>query len=308
MPTQLQINTALPAGTLFSERYRILSLLGRGGMAIVYHAHDITTHKEVALKLPFLSRSYPLEHFVREVEIHSRMDSPYIARVYNYCTNPTEGAPYLALEYLAGPPLSEILGATKLPSVDRRLQLLIQVALGLAHIHEQGIIHRDITPGNILVVDDREAVSAKIIDFGASIQADAQVKDGRSEIIGTPYYMSPEQSRGKILDARSDIYSFGVLGYELLTGKKAFELEREYEDFLEAHHLKLRHIAGRIPSVRDKNRRVSRFVSTLFEVCMQKKRQYRYESVAEIAEKLSQARELEIDPSAWGRLKRIILG
>jgi serine/threonine-protein kinase len=295
----------LAPDSVFREHYRIRALLGRGGMGAVYLAQDLATEKEVALKVPITRSSDQVASFAREVEIHSRLKSPYIAAVFGSCTDPSDGPLYLALEYLSGRSLAEVIGSSTLPPLATRITWLTQVAYALEHLHTQGVIHRDITPGNILITSEQQGSGIKLLDFGAALQLAQQRSSDDSGAIGTLYYMSPEQHRGSQLDVRSDIYSCGVLAYELLTGEKAFELERQYEEFLEAHHLKLRHLAGRIPSVREKNQKVSGFLSTVVQVCMQKKKQYRYDTASEVARRLERALQIEVDTSLWGQIRRV---
>lgn len=305
MPTSQQLSAHLAPNTLFNDRYQIGRLLGRGGMGSVYHAKDLTTTKDVALKVPACRTADAVASFAREVAIHAHLHSPHIVEVVDSCTIPEDGPLYIALEYLEGRSLADVIGSAELPSVATRIQWLTQVARALEYIHAQGIIHCDITPGNVLISSAGAVDAVKLLDFGAAVRVSEHSATDQSAAIGTLYYMSPEQHRGKSLDARSDIYSLGVLAYELLTGEKAFELQQQYEEFLEAHHLKLRHLAGRIPSVREKNPTVSRFLSTMVQVCMQKKRQYRYDSTTEIAQKLEHALRVEVNSSPLGRIRRL---
>lgn len=301
-----RLQTTLEPGALFAERYKVLALLGRGGMGSIYHAYDSTTAREVALKIPSTLRGDGLKSFAREAELHASLSSPHIARVYSYSLAPGTAPPHLALEYLPGKSIAQILESRTIPAISPRLSWLRQIATALHEIHCHGILHRDITPGNVMILND--GGSAKLLDFGAAIRIDQQTKDDSSRMIGTPHYMSPEQYRGSTLDVRSDIYSFGVLSYEILTGERAFELAHDYEEFLQAHHLRLRHLAAKIPSVREKNPRVSRALSTMVQVCMQKKRANRYESCVELIGRLEQELNCADKPSTISKLARLILG
>jgi serine/threonine-protein kinase len=203
-------------GILVAERYRIVSLLGRGGMGEVYRADDLTLGQPVALK--FLPESIidesMLERFRNEVRIARRVSHPNVCRVYDI--GEIDNQLFLSMEYVDGEDLSSLLRRIGRLPRDRALEIARKICAGLAAAHDKRVLHRDLKPSNIMV-DGRDEV--RIMDFGLAGLAH-EIEDVRS---GTPAYMAPEQLAGKDVTARSDIYALGLLLYELFTGKPAFE-------------------------------------------------------------------------------------
>jgi serine/threonine protein kinase len=203
-------------GTLIAERYRIISLLGRGGMGEVFRAHDLTLGQPVALKfLPesIIDRSM-LERFRNEVRIARRISHPNVCRVYDI--GETDNQVFLSMEYVDGEDLSSLLRPIGRLPRDKALEIARKICAGLAAAHDKGVLHRDLKPSNIMI-DARGEVL--IMDFGLAGLAH-EIEDVRS---GTPAYMAPEQFAGKEVTARSDIYALGLVLYELFTGRPAFE-------------------------------------------------------------------------------------
>jgi predicted ATPase len=210
-------------------RYEIAGLLGTGGMGEVYRATDPTLGRKVAIKiLPAELSSNPerLHRFEREARSASALNHPNIVTIYELGQH--DGTHYLAMELIEGSTLRELLDAGALP-IRRTIELAAQAAEGLAKAHEAGIAHRDIKPANLMVTQDG---FVKILDFGLAKPApaggkaeDATVSGTGTEagrVMGTPEYMSPEQAQGGQLDFRSDQFSFGVVLYEMITGKRIF--------------------------------------------------------------------------------------
>ena len=220
---------SLAAGTRLGP-YEVLSDLGRGGMGEVYKARDLKLGREVAIKvLPheMASDSERLRRFEQEARAASAMNHPNIVHIYEIGEH--EGTPYIAMEYVEGQTLREILAGGPLPN-DKLIRYATQMAEGLAKAHQAGIVHRDLKPENIIVSDDGYI---KILDFGlAKLLPEGEVgaelstlaiETAPGTILGTVGYMSPEQAKGQSADFRSDQFSFGTIVYEMATGKIAFE-------------------------------------------------------------------------------------
>src|SRR5580698_5073996 len=223
------------AGTLLGGRYRIIGLLGRGGMGEVYRATDMMLGQSVALKfLPVEACSNPrlLERFHGEVRVARQVSHPNVCRVYDI--GELEGMPFISMEYVDGEDLASLLlRIGRLPS-DKALETARKLCAGLAAAHDRGVIHRDLKPQNIMMNKRGETV---IMDFGLAAIADqlsgAEVRNG------TPAYMAPEQLKGSEVTAKSDIYSLGLVLYELFTGKKPFDAKnvRQLLEMQESIHL-----------------------------------------------------------------------
>jgi HAMP domain-containing protein/predicted Ser/Thr protein kinase len=222
-PASAQADLAL--GHAFANRYRIEQILGRGGMGVVYKAIDQQLDEVVAIKtLPgdVMTRSpEDLERFKREIRLARKITHRNVLRTYDY--GEAEGVYFISMEFVRGYTLSELLDEAPQRQMPSRASVGItrQICRGLNAAHEQGIIHRDIKPQNVLIDAKGEV---KLMDFGIARLAESP--EGVTQaglIVGTPHYMSPEQVQGKQLDARSDVYSMGVLIYEMLTGHRPFE-------------------------------------------------------------------------------------
>ena len=212
----------LVPGDVLANRYRIQRLLGKGGMGAVYLAHDEVLGDVVALKV--ISSAWAsdeaamVERFKREAAAARKVSSPNVIRIHDL-GEARPGLLYLSMEYVQGRTLAEVIGARGLVPIADCRDILAQVATGLAAAHDAGVIHRDLKPGNVLV-GERNAV--KIIDFGLAKATAAEGMTATGMLMGTPYYMSPEQVRGRRVDAASDIYSLGALAFHLVTGRPPF--------------------------------------------------------------------------------------
>ncbi len=211
----------LNPGTLFDERYLIDTFIGVGGQAQVYKATDQHLRREVALKLmrpeDAITRE-ELQRFRREAKIISRLDHRFILRCYHMGF--ANGTMYACLEYVQAPDLAQTIASASL-DWSRALEICAQVCQALQYAHNQGVLHRDLTPRNILVFKD----TVKIIDFGLAASrtlVEEQKLTLTGEILGTPFFISPEQWLGKTADERSDIYSLGCVLYQCLTGELPF--------------------------------------------------------------------------------------
>ncbi|WP_243027529.1 protein kinase domain-containing protein [Thermus albus] len=210
------------------KQYEILEKVGVGGMATVYKAKDKKTGRLVALKVPqerFLGDPRFVRRFHREAEVLAKMDHPNIVKVYDH--GQVDGVHYIAMEYLEGEGLDKLIEERRL-SLRQAAAILARVADALRHIHAQGIVHRDIKPGNIMILKGalrEEGVDprgVRLMDFGIAAGKVLTRLTITGARIGTPVYMSPEQAKGQKLDHRSDIYSLGIVLYEALTGQPPF--------------------------------------------------------------------------------------
>ncbi len=206
---------------LVNKRYRIIGLLGRGGMGEVYHATDLALGQTVALKfLPEAAARDPgrLAKFHNEVRIARQVTHPNVCRVYDI--GEVDGLPYLSMEYLDGEDLASLLRRTGRLPPDQAATIARKLCAGLAAAHAQGVLHRDLKPGNIMI-DHRGQVV--ITDFGlAAMAADAK---GADILSGTPAYMAPEQLSGREVSVKSDLYALGLVLYEVFSGRKAFQAD-----------------------------------------------------------------------------------
>ncbi|MCU0587773.1 MAG: protein kinase [Syntrophobacteraceae bacterium] len=205
-------------------RYEIVKELGRGSMGVVYQAHDPRIDRAVALKVlrPDRVDSEALvRRFVKEAKAAGRLSHPSIVVVYDIGED--HGTVYISMEYLEGRPLNDVLKGRRL-TIEQALRIAIQVCDALDYAHRKGIVHRDIKPSNIILQPDG---SVKITDFGIARIEDphATQQTQAGEILGTPAYMSPEQVLGQSVDGRSDLFSLGVILYELTVGRRPFSGE-----------------------------------------------------------------------------------
>lgn len=201
-------------------RYAIREVLGRGGMGIVYLADDTTLGRRTALKvLPAteLGDAERRARFVREAKLAAAVNSPHVAAVYD--AGEIDQTIFLAMEYVPGKTLRAILRERRL-TIDEVHAIARGVARALAAVHAAGIVHRDVKPENVIVAEPH----VKLVDLGAarSVAPGATTETAEGQVIGTPAYMSPEQAKGHAVDPRSDVFSFGVLVYEMLAGERPF--------------------------------------------------------------------------------------
>jgi serine/threonine protein kinase len=212
-------------GTTFAEKYEILAVIGRGGMSTVYKARHILMDNFVAIKIlnsQLVSDPLHMERFTKEAKTLSTLKHPNIVQVFDFGIF-NNAKPYLITEYLQGESMAEVLQtSTNLP-IERAINIFLQICDGLALLHKKGIVHRDLKAGNIFIIQESDASDVvKILDFGIAKMLGDDNKDQRltkeGEVFGSPLYMSPEQCTGGQVDVRSDIYSFGCLMYESLTG------------------------------------------------------------------------------------------
>jgi eukaryotic-like serine/threonine-protein kinase len=197
-------------------RYRVIRVIGQGAMGVVYRAHDDSLERDVALKLMRAAGDgEDRARFLREARAAARLQHPNIVAIYE--ADDLDGEPFIVMELLEGVDLQRAIEAGLRPDPRVTLPIVLQLLAGLAHAHEHGIVHRDVKPSNVFLPRGRPA---KIMDFGVARLAGGSAASG---FVGTPSYMSPEQVRSENVDGRSDVFSAGLILYELVTGEKAYQ-------------------------------------------------------------------------------------
>ncbi len=225
---ELPVSVADPLiGKIIADRYRIVELIGRGGMGIVYKVEHTRIGKLLAMKLlagELTQRPEVVRRFKQEALTASRLSSLNTVQVFDFGVS--EGLTYLVMELVAGEDLGRLLRAEGAMPFQRLGKIIIQVCSSLSEAHQQGIVHRDVKPENVMILRGQGGTDlAKVLDFGlAKLREGSELNAVTSQgaIVGTPYFMSPEQVRGEAVDARSDIYALGAVMYRALTGHYAF--------------------------------------------------------------------------------------
>jgi serine/threonine protein kinase/tetratricopeptide (TPR) repeat protein len=253
--------------------YEITALLGEGGMGQVYLAKDTRLERDVALK--FLPQSLadspvPRARLMREAKAASRLSHPNIVTVH--AVEEVDGRTFIVMEYVPGRPLSSLGSGEELP-LDRAIDLIIQIADGLAKAHAAGVVHRDIKPGNIFIDDDGRP---RILDFGLAHLAGADKLTKPWTTFGTVMYTTPEQTQGQEADSRSDIFSLGIVFYELLTGQPPFTGDHEAVILYGITNLDPQPLAQHRPDLPAE-------LQNIVTKCLQKDPSQRYQTAADLA-------------------------
>jgi serine/threonine protein kinase/Tfp pilus assembly protein PilF len=285
----------LATGITFGGRYQIIEQLGRGGMGRVYRALDTKTREEVALKLirpDIASDKRTLERFVNEITLAHKVSHRNIGRMYHLGED--QGIHYITMEYVPGEDLKSFIRRSRRLDIGTTVAIAKQVCNGLSEAHTAGIVHRDLKPGNIMI--DKEG-NAKILDFGIARAVGTQGVTADGIIIGTPEYMSPEQVEGKGSDLRSDIYSFGVILFEMVTGRLPFAADTPFA-------VAFKQQSEKPPRPEDLNPQMPPQLGAIILRCLEKDREKRYQSTGEICRDLSQVEETIQTaslPTPWAR-------
>jgi eukaryotic-like serine/threonine-protein kinase len=209
-------------GEVIGERYRLERPLGQGSMAEVWLAEDLELQRPVALKL--LAPDADRARFEREARAAATLSHPNVTRIYDYGV--ADGRPFMALEYASGGTLEERLPDRKPMRDDEAAAIAVQLAAGLAHAHAAGLVHRDLKPGNVLFDEEDRP---KIADFGIARIGSGSTLTEAGTVLGTAAYISPEQAAGDPATPASDVYSFGIVLYRMLTGRLPFEADTPLE-------------------------------------------------------------------------------
>jgi serine/threonine protein kinase/tetratricopeptide (TPR) repeat protein len=267
----------LTTGSTFAGRYQIIEELGKGGMGKVYKAHDTEIKEKIALKLikPEISADKrTIERFQNELKFARKISHRNVCRMYDL--NKEEGSYYITMEYVSGEDLKSMIGMMGQLSGGKAISVARQVCEGLTEAHRLGVVHRDLKPQNIMI--DREG-NARIMDFGIARSLKAKGITGAGVMVGTPEYMSPEQAEVKEVDQRSDIYSLGVILYEMVTGRVPFEGETPLG-------VAMKHKSEMPKDPRELNSQTPEDLSRVILRCMEKDKEKRYQSGGELRAEL----------------------
>ncbi len=274
-------------GLVIAEHFRIDERLAEGGMSAVYKAKDLLLGRDVAIKVLLPGRHFTEEsllRFQREAKSVGILNHPNIVSVYEMNTF-ADGEPYIAMEFVDGQTLAEFVKGSKELPVDTVIDIMRKCASALSYAHQQGIIHRDIKSGNIMLAKDRQGGwQPKLVDFGIAraLEEDAINLTRTGDVFGSPRYMSPEQCRGEKIDARSDIYSLGCVFYECLSGDVPFKGASAL-DTMRMHN----EDAALPPSEVRKGMHLSAELDRIVLKCLAKDRAQRYQTAEALEQDLS---------------------
>ena len=260
----------LSNGQIIGGRYKIVKSIGEGGMANVYLAEDTILDRKVAIKVlrgDLADDEKFIRRFQREAQSVANLSHPNIVEVYD--VEEEEGQHYIVMEYIEGKTLKQLLQKRGALTLSEVIDIMLQLTDGLAHAHEAYIIHRDIKPQNIMIQDDG---LVKITDFGIAMALNATQLTQTNSVMGSVHYLPPEQANGKGSTIKSDIYSLGILMYELLTGSVPFKGDNAVE-------IALKHLKERIPSIRRQNPTIPQSVENIVLKATAKNPKNRYDSV-----------------------------
>ncbi len=268
----------LTRGTTFAGRYELIEEIGKGGMGRVYKVFDNKIKEEVALKLlnpDVASDEKTITRFSNELKFARKIIHKNVCRMYDL--NEEQSTHYITMEYVPGEDLKSMLRMTRQLSIGTAVNIAKQVCEGLAEAHNLGVVHRDLKPSNIMI--DREG-NARIMDFGIARSSESKGITRAGRMVGTPEYMSPEQVDGVQADEKSDIYSLGVILYEMLTGKQPFEGESSLS-------IALKHKTEPTPNPREINEQIPGDLSRIIMRCMEKDKSQRYQTAEELLTELT---------------------
>jgi eukaryotic-like serine/threonine-protein kinase len=271
-------------GTTLGGRYRLEARIGSGGMSTVYRAFDETLQRPVAIKLmnrEVTTESDQLERFRREARAVAQLSHPHVVGVIDYGED--DGRPYIVFEYVEGETLKERIRRTGRLPITEAIAYAIEIARALGAAHARHIVHRDVKPQNVLI--DEEG-SAKVTDFGIARTVDEEGLTADGRVLGTTDYVSPEQALGRHVTGQSDLYSLGVVLYEMLTGEVPFKGENQVA-------VAMKHVREDVPDVQVRRPEVSAALASVVDIATAKRVEDRYADDAELIADLEDVLAIE---------------
>jgi eukaryotic-like serine/threonine-protein kinase len=271
-------------GTVLSERYRLEAKLGSGGMSTVYLARDDTLDRAVAVKVMHREMSEQedqLQRFRQEARAVAKLSHPNVVSVID--AGEDGGHPYIVFEYVKGETLKQRIGRIGALDAQEAIAYAIEVARGLSVAHARNMVHRDIKPQNVLIDEEGRA---KLTDFGISRQLEQAGVTATGRVLGTTDYVAPEQAMGRGVDPRSDVYSLGVVLYEMLVGQVPFHADSQVG-------VAMKHVNEELPDVQRQRPEVSAAVALVVERATAKDPAERYQAIGEMVDDLETALEVE---------------
>ena len=289
----------VPVGTLLSSRYRLDAKIGAGGMSTVYRAFDTVLEREVAIKVmhrDIAHDSDQLERFRREARAVAKLNHPHIVGVID--AGEDEGTPYIVFEYVQGETLKERIRSAQRLQIGEAVAYAIEIARALGAAHEQGIVHRDVKPQNVLI--DEEG-AANVTDFGIARTLDQEGLTADGRFLGTTDYVSPEQALGHAVTGQSDLYSLGVVLYEMLTGEVPFKGDNQVA-------VAMKHVREDLPDVQKRRPEVSSALAAVVDRATAKDLKRRYPDDASLIADLEEVLVIETSRSgeAHGQVTAVL--
>ncbi|HEY3188484.1 MAG TPA: protein kinase [Solirubrobacteraceae bacterium] len=273
-----------PVGTLLSQRYRLDAEVGHGGMSTVYRAFDTVLERQVAIKLmhrEIASDSHQIERFRREARAVAQINHPHVVGVID--AGEDEGAPYIVFEYVEGETLKDRIRRSGRLAVPEAVAYAIEVARGLSAAHARHIVHRDVKPQNVLI--DEEG-TARVTDFGIARSLTEEGLTAEGRVLGTTDYVSPEQALGHAVTGQSDLYSLGIVLFEMLTGDVPFHGENQVA-------VAMKHVREELPDVQARRPEVSSALASVVDRATEKDLGRRYATVEELVDDLADVLGIE---------------